>query len=98
MDKLNLNGFPLISFNPVKVRLRVPMKVKESLEKFPLTEDQIISPDNEYFNAEFTIHITQDLIHWIYSLGSDVVVLAPSQLREYVRNEISSTLHEYRLV
>jgi predicted DNA-binding transcriptional regulator YafY len=98
MDQANLETNPLISFYPIKVRLRVPLKVKESLDQFPLAEDQKISPEKEYFIAEFTLQITQDLIHWIYSLGSDVVVLAPTQLREFVRNEISSTLHEYRLV
>jgi len=98
MDQAHLETNPLISFYPIKVRLRVPLKVKESLDQFPLAEDQKISPENEYFIAEFTLQITQDLIHWIYSLGSDVVVLAPTQLREFVRNEISSTLHEYRLV
>ena len=98
MHEANLKTNPIISFYPIKVRLRVPLNVKESLDKFPLAEDQKFSPDKEYFIAEFTLQITQDLIHWIYSLGSDVVVLAPTQFREFVRNEISSTLHEYRLV
>jgi len=98
MHQANLDSNTIISFYPIKVKLRVPLKVKESLDKFPLSENQKISPDSEYFIAEFTLPITQDLIHWIYSLGSDVVVLAPTQLREFMRNKISSTLHEYRLV
>lgn len=85
-------------FAPIKVRLKVTSEVKSALERFPLSTNQTLTPQPNGFIVESEMTVSSELIHWIYASGRDVQVLAPLQLREVIRNGISSALNEYRLV
>lgn len=89
---------PPLFFVPIKVRLKVTAEIKSALEKFPLSPNQTLTPQPNGFIVESEMTVSSELIHWIYASGRDVQVLAPLQLREVVRNSISSALNEYRLV
>ena len=87
-----------IFLTPTNVRLKVTAEVMAALEKSPLSNNQILLQHSDGFIVESEMSITANLIHWIYASGCDVQVLAPLQLRELIRNGISSALNEYRLV
>lgn len=98
MKKSSIESTTSISFSPLKIRLKVAPAVKAALERFPLSNDQVLREERGAFIAETEMSITPDLIHWIYASSNDVEVLAPLQLREIVRIGISSALEQYRLV
>lgn len=98
MKKSSIEPTTSISFSPLKIRLKVAPAVKAALERFPLSNDQVLREERGAFIAETEMSITPDLIHWIYASSNDVEVLAPLQLREIVRIGISSALEQYRLV
>lgn len=66
------------------------------LYETPLTEDQILTPQEDgRVLLQATLLDTQELRWWLSSFGSRVEVLAPVKLREYFAHEIKLLLTHY---
>ncbi|MDM7943547.1 MAG: WYL domain-containing protein [Hydrogenophaga sp.] len=91
MTQLEMQEMPL-------VRLGVSKRLVAALLETPLGLGQTISSrDGEIFLDVF-MPLTQELVHWIQCMGTDVEVIHPPGLRELIREELAQTLHLYRLV
>jgi predicted DNA-binding transcriptional regulator YafY len=85
--------------NPiVEIRLCVNSELIESVKNNPLHHHQKISEMNGEHFLDFSIQITPDFLHWIQCMGSSVEVIYPPELREWVRQNLTETLHKYRVV
>lgn len=66
-------------------------KVKESnyyyIDSFSKQEDG--------FHVTFRVHQPEEILQWILSWGSDVVIIEPLSFKEYVKDEIENTLKRY---
>ena len=91
MKKLEFQGISL-------VRLCVDERLADVLLSNPLGFDQTISSSNGETFIDLSIHLTDELIHWIQCMGSDIEVIHPPGLRELIRNMLEKTIHKYRLV
>jgi predicted DNA-binding transcriptional regulator YafY len=83
--------------DPILLQLRVgEFSEPEVLEK-PLALDQRVKRDTDgALLVEATVHDTMDLRSFLLSLGSDVEVLSPRDLREEIANELREALHAYQ--
>ena len=91
MTQLELQALPL-------VRLCIKQELIGLLMERPLGLGQTISSKDGEVILDVFMPLTQELVHWIQCMGTDVEVIHPPGLRELIRQELVETLHLYRLV
>ncbi|UKS29197.1 YafY family transcriptional regulator [Paenibacillus sp. HWE-109] len=75
----------------VHTNVRLAEQIKES-NNFYLEDIQV---EERGLIVTFRVRQIEDILHWVLSWGSDVVVLEPDQLRQRVREELENTLKRY---
>lgn len=81
---------------PQKVLLQFSSFQANFVKALPLHHSQKIISDNEYFCViELLIHPTYDFIMEILSMGNEVHVLEPINLKERIKNILLETLKKY---
>ncbi len=79
------------------LRLCIDPALVVELSSHPLGEGQKITSANGEILLDVFLVLSPELLRWIQCLGPKVEVLHPPGLRELIRQDLSDTLHKYRL-
>lgn len=79
----------------IHLRLRVDNKLAAYLAEAPLAEDMRMTPDGDSHLVEAHLPDTWQLRWWILSQAEQAEVLAPAELRDYIRQRLEATLGRY---
>lgn len=98
-DTLFKNSFGIIlnEESPSKVILKVSSYQAAYIKALPLHHSQIINEENKKFTIlELKIHITYDFIMEILSMGPEVQVVEPLNLKKKIHKMLLNTLKQYQ--
>ena len=90
MTQLEMQELPL-------VRLCIKGALIAPLMQQPLGLRQSITSQHGQIFVDVFMQPTEELVHWIQCMGTEVEVMHPPGLRELIRQELVQTLHQYRL-
>lgn len=79
----------------IDLRLRVDSKLATYLAEAPLAEGMRLTADGESHLVEAQLPDTWQLRWWILSQAEQAEVLAPAQLRDYIRQRLQAALGHY---
>lgn len=86
----------LYTLEPIELELRLKFNLQKRLTENPLAADQVISPDGaDRYLLKCRIHDGQGLRLWLLSNADEVEVVAPADLRQYMRATLSEALSVY---
>jgi predicted DNA-binding transcriptional regulator YafY len=93
------SAFGFMDNGPIKLVLRMDAPAAAHLRETPLSADQIIVDDKRdgWVRITATVHDTSQLRWWLLGFGSQIEVVEPLGLREWVGGEASltATLYDY---
>lgn len=97
IDKVASTSFHIkLSDRPIKLKMRISKPEAKRLEEAPINHTQRLTSLDELWS---TVTVTTDdsvhLRRWIQSLGGEVVVLEPENLRQSMREKLNLLLSEY---
>ena len=99
LDEFYKNSFGIISpngINPDNIILSFDAEQGRYLKSFPLHASQkLIKDNNEELRLSVDVHLTHDFIMEILSYGNRVEVIAPSKLRNQIREVHLKALNQY---
>ncbi len=88
----------LISPSPIELHLRLSPNLRKRLSENPLVSDQVIQPDGtDHWLFKGRIHDGQGLRLWLLSNADQIEVLAPLDLRRYMRDTLTKAACVYAL-
>lgn len=79
----------------IQLRLRVDDKLAAYLAEAPLAEGMRLTSDGDHHLVEAQLPDTWQLRWWILSQAEQAEVLAPAELRDYIRQRLEATLGRY---
>ncbi len=77
-------GISYADEGPQQIRLRFPKTWKTYWKNQKLHPSQEVEQDSDGILLTFRLQVTYDLVHWVRGHGSDVEVLEPDSLRDWV--------------
>lgn len=99
IDKVAASSFQIkLKTTPIKLKLKMRKSESKRLDEAPISSDQkISSPNNDWSVIEATVDDSVHMRRWLQSLGSNVVVLEPTELREKIFCEIQTLQSLYQV-
>lgn len=86
-------GYPLDS-KLIKFQAWISQKERHKIEESPLSKDQLINEaENNSIIVTATVRKTTALIHWILSMGPELKVLKPIEIKNQMK-ELSTNMYE----
>ena len=82
---------------PQKVRVRVYGNQVDYLRTLPLhrSQEEVLAKNEEFSEFQYRVCLTPELSTQLLSMGENVEVLEPQELREEIKNKVSLTLNRY---
>ncbi len=90
-----LNEYKPLDDRNIIVRILVQSSIADKIKESNNFYIETIEDHTEGLLATFRVRQPEELLHWVLSWGSDVVVLEPESFRVRVRNELEKMLKRY---
>ena len=85
------------NLTPQKVRIRVYGNQVEYLRTLPIhkSQEEVVTKHNQFSEFQYRLCLTPELTTQILSMGHNVEVLEPQELREKIKEEIKNMCNRY---